>query len=200
VIAAARDLFASRGLEATLNEVAHHAGVGVGTVYRRFRTKEELVEAIFEDGIDQLTALAESALHEADSWRALVLFVERLCEVTATDRGLREAVFSTAYGGDRVEASRLRLNPAVTKLIERAKGDGHLRPDVSPTDVPFLSLLAGTVHEYAGHIEPVLWRRYVTIILEGLRHREGQARLTVSALEEDQLDAAMRTWYPAGPR
>ncbi|MCA2245822.1 TetR/AcrR family transcriptional regulator [Mycobacterium sp. WUMAC-067] len=198
VIQAARELFASRGLEATLNDVAHHAGVGVGTVYRRFPTKEELVEAIFENGVDQITALAESALREKDSWRGFVLFVERFCEVTATDRGLREAVFSKAYGGDRVEASRLRLTPPISKLVERARNDGHLRPEVSPTDIPFLGLVAGTVSEYAGHIEPELWRRYVSIFLDGLRRLRGRECLTVNALEDRQLDAAMRTWYPAG--
>ncbi|WP_369830874.1 TetR/AcrR family transcriptional regulator [Mycobacterium sp. 1245852.3] len=197
VVEAARDLFASRGLEATLNDVAHHAGVGVGTVYRRFPTKESLVEAIFEDGIDEATALAESALQEKNSWRGFVGFFEQFCELTATDRGLREAVFSKAYGGDRVEASRLRLTPAISKLVERAKDDGYLRPDVSTTDMPFLALLAGTVSEYAGHVEPQLWRRYLAIFLDGLRPRRGQRPLAIAALDDEQLDAAMRTWYPA---
>ena len=198
IVEDARDLFASRGLEATLNEVAHHAGVGVGTVYRRFPTKEELVEAIFEDGIDQITTLAESALREKDSWRGFVMFIEQLCELTANDRGLREAMFSKTYGGDRVEASRLRLTPTVSKLVERAKDDGYVRPEVSPTDVPFVGLVSGTVSEYAGHIEPELWRRYVSMFIDGLRRRRGQERLTVGALDDEQLDAAMRTWYPAG--
>jgi AcrR family transcriptional regulator len=200
VLEAARDLFATRGLEATLNEVAHHANLGVGTVYRRFATKEELVEAIFEDGIGQVVALAESALRKDDSWRGFVWFIEQMCELTATDRGLREAVFGKVYGGDRVEAARLRLTPSVSKLVERARDDGYLRPEVSPTDIPFLGLLAGTVSEYAGHIEPQLWRRYVGILLDGIRARKGQKRLKVDALEDEQLDAAMRTWHPASPR
>ena len=62
VLEAARELFAVKGMEATLNDVAQHAKVGVGTVYRRFATKEELVDAIFADGIDQVACLAESAL------------------------------------------------------------------------------------------------------------------------------------------
>ena len=200
VIDAARDLFASRGLEATLNEVAQHAGLGVGTVYRRFSSKEELVEAIFEDGVNQITALAEAALRDEDSWRGLVRFVEQLCELTATDRGLREAVFSKASGGDRVEAARLRLNPTVSKIVERAKDDGYLRSDVSATDVPFFALVAGTVTEFAGHFQPDLWRRYVAVLIEGTRHRRDQAPLYVDALEEDQLDAAMRSWHPAALR
>ena len=198
IIAAARDLFATRGLEATLNDVAHHAGVGVGTVYRRFATKDELLEAIFEDGIDQVVELAKEALAVEDSWDGFVWFVEHLCELTATDRGLREMVCSKAYGGYRVECARLRLDPHVSQVVERALDDGHIRPEICSTDMPILNMLAGTVAEYAGHIEPDLWRRYVTLLLDGMRHRDGQSRLPVDALCDDKMDRAMQGWHPAG--
>ncbi|MFI5506415.1 TetR/AcrR family transcriptional regulator [Mycobacterium sp. NPDC051804] len=198
IVAAARELFAVRGLEATLNDVAHHANVGVGTVYRRFATKEELLEAVFEDGIDQVACLAETALQQEDSWDGFVWFVEHLCELTATDRGLREMVYSTAYGGYRVECARLRLTPSITKLVEHARRDGHLRPDVEPSDMPVIGMLAGTVSEWAGHVEPELWRRYVALLLDGMRDRDGQDRIPVDALEDEQMDAAMRGWRPAG--
>ena len=180
VLAAARELFAEKGLEATLNDVAHHANVGVGTVYRRFATKEELLDAVFEDGIDQIAALAESALRHENSWDGFVWFVEQSCELTATDRGLREMVYSKAYGGHRVECSRLRLTPPVSKLVERARSDGYLRPDIEPTDMPILSLLAGTVREWAGHVDPELWRRYVAILIDGMK--------------AGRLDVAARRW------
>jgi AcrR family transcriptional regulator len=198
IVDAARELFAEKGLEATLNDVAHHANVGVGTVYRRFATKEELLDAVFEDGIERVVALAESALQNEDSWAGFVWFVEQLCEMTATDRGLREMVYSKAYGGHGVERSRLRLTPPVSKLVERARDDGYLRPDVEPSDMPILGMLAGTVSEWAGHVEPELWRRYVALLVDGMRYREGQPRLRVDALEEEQMDAAMRGWHPAG--
>jgi AcrR family transcriptional regulator len=198
VLEAARELFATSGMEATLNVVAAHAGVGVGTVYRRFATKDELVDAIFEDGIDQVVCLAESALQQADSWDGFVWFVEQLCELTATDRGLREMVYSTAYGGYGVECARERLAPPITKLVERARADGHLRPDVEQTDMPILGLLAGTVSEWAGHVEPELWRRYIALLLEGMRSRKGQNGLDVNALDAGQMDEAMRGWRPAG--
>ena len=198
IIEAARELFAVRGLEATLNDVAHHAGVGVGTVYRRFATKEELLDAIFEDGIDQVVCLAESAAQQNNSWDGFVWFVEQLCELTATDRGLRQMVYSSAYGGYGVECARLRLTPPISKLVERARDDGHLRRDAEPTDMPILGMLAGTVSEWAGHVEPELWRRYVALLLEGMRNRDGQQPLPVGALEDDQMDAAMRGWHPAG--
>ncbi len=198
VLEAARELFAVKGMEATLNDVAQHANVGVGTVYRRFATKEELVDAIFADGIDQVVCLAESALQHEDSWEGFVWFVEHLCELTATDRGLREMVYSTAYGGYGVECARDRLTPPISKLVERARNDGHLRPDVEHTDMPIIGLLAGTVSEWAGHVQPELWRRYVALLLDGMCARKGQKRLDVDALGEEQMDAAMRGWDPAG--
>ena len=198
VLDAARELFAEKGVEATLNDVAHHAKVGVGTVYRRFATKEDLLDAVFEDGIDQIVGLAEAALQQENSWYGFVWFVEHVCELTATDRGLREMVYSSAYGGRRAECSRLRLAPPVSELVARACADGYLRPEVEGTDMPILSLLAGTVSEWAGHVEPQLWRRYVAILLDGLRQRPGQQRLPVDALREDQMDTAMRGWHPAG--
>ncbi|BBZ29828.1 putative transcriptional regulator, TetR family protein [Mycolicibacterium madagascariense] len=198
VLTAARELFAAKGLEATLNDVAHHANVGVGTVYRRFATKEALLEAIFEDGIEQIATLAETALRQEDSWSGFVWFVEHVCELTATDRGLREMMYSKAYGGYRVECARLRLDPLVSTLVERAREDGHLRPEVAPSDMPIVGLLAGTVGEWAGHVEPELWRRYVTLLLDGMRYRERQDRLAVDALADEQMDAAMQGWHPAG--
>jgi AcrR family transcriptional regulator len=199
VIEAARELFASRGLEATLNEVAHHAGLGVGTVYRRFPTKEDLFEAIFEEGIDQLTDLAEAALCQANSWQGFEWFVTLMCELTAMDRGMREVIFSKTCGGNRLEAARDRLVPVLSKLVERAQYDGYLRPEASATDMPILGLIAGTVSEYAGHVDAELWRRYVAILLEGMRYRDDQLPLEVAALGDEQLETAMQTWLPAGP-
>ena len=199
VLEAARELFAAKGLEPNLNDVARHAGVGVGTVYRRFATKEELLEAIFEDAMNQLTDLAEEALRQSDSWQGFAWFVEQQCRLTVTDRGLREIAFSKCYGGDRVKAAQDRLSVVTTKLVERAQRDRHLRPGVSATDLPLLALLAGTVTEFAGHVDTELWRRYMSILLEGMRHHPGQEPVAVSALDRPALEAAMRTWEPAGP-
>ncbi|RRR47366.1 TetR/AcrR family transcriptional regulator [Mycolicibacter terrae] len=199
ILAAARDLFASKGLEPNLNDVAHHAGVGVGTVYRRFATKDELLEAIFEEGLHQLADLAESALRQPDPWQGFVWYVEQMCEITATDRGLREIAFSKTYGGDRVTAAQDRLVPILKTLVERARVDGRLRPELSSTDMPIFGLLAGTVSEFAGHVDADLWRRYVGILLDGMRYRSDQLPLPVAALDDDGVEAAMRAWEPAGP-
>ena len=196
IIEAARELCATRGLDATLNEVAHHANLGVGTVYRRFPTKDALFEAIFEDGIDQLVALAETALGAEDSWEGFSSFVWRMCEMTATDRGLREVAFSKAYCGGRVDADRSRLDPPVSRLVERAKKDGYLRPEASSTDMPLFALMVGEVSAYAGEVSANLWRRYVAVLLQGMRCHPGQEPLGVAALGTDELQAAMYRWPP----
>ena len=176
MLEAARELFAIKGMEATLNDVAHHANVGRGhglppvrheggTGRRDLRRRRS----------SRSSALAETALQQEDSWDGFVWFVEHLCELTATDRGLREMVYSKAYGGYRVECARERLIPPLSKLVERARDDGHLRPDVEPTDMPIVGLLAGTVSEWAGHVEPQLWRRYVALLLDGMRRQRGPA-------------------------
>lgn len=196
VIDAARDLFATRGLDATLNDVAHHGGIGVGTVYRRFPTKEELFEAIFEDAIDEVAALADTGLKFDDSWQGFAWFIEHMCQLTATDRGLREILYGKGGCGNRVDAARTRLVPKIAKLVERTQKDGHLRSGISDTDMPILGLLAGTVSEFAGHVETDLWRRYVAIFLDGLRNHDGQQALPVEALDSEQAATAMTTGQP----
>src|SRR3954465_14930674 len=85
LLQAAGELFAQRGTGVGLDEIAHHAGVGVGTAYRRFPCKADLIEAIFEERIAGLTAAAEAGLAEADPWQGLVTWMERSVELHATD-------------------------------------------------------------------------------------------------------------------
>src|ERR671933_90846 len=90
ILDAARELFAERGLAVTLNDVADHAGVGVGTVYRRFPDKAELVEALFEQRLEGIVGLLEEALENPDPWLGLEGFLERVLELQANDRGLKD--------------------------------------------------------------------------------------------------------------
>src|SRR5271154_473463 len=76
LVAAARQLFALRGVEVSVREVARHAGVGVGTLYRHFPTREDLVDAVLEDAFEELIAIAQTALAEADPWRGFTRFIE----------------------------------------------------------------------------------------------------------------------------
>src|SRR5437016_13100169 len=90
ILKAAAQVFTERGLGVSLDEIARHAGVGVGTVYRRFGTKEELVQALFMDRIESVAALAEQAAEAPDPWSALVCFMEQFAEALAGNRGLKQ--------------------------------------------------------------------------------------------------------------
>jgi len=199
VLAAARELFAERGLEVTMDDIAHHAGVGVGTVYRRFPDRELLIDALFEDTLGRLLVLAEEALEIDDPWDGFVYFFEHALEMQTANRGLKGLLFSTAHGRERVAQARGRIEPLASQLVVRAKASGQMRPDVSDTDMTLLSLSLGTADDFAGHIEPEIWRRGLGIVLDGLRtKREKPSKLPVEPMAEKDLDHAMRTWRPPG--
>ncbi|MFB9963834.1 TetR/AcrR family transcriptional regulator [Sinosporangium siamense] len=169
IIAAAREVFREQGVRATLDDVAEHAGVGVGTVYRRFANKEELVDALFEDMIDNVEAILRETIPGKDAWSALSSTLERVCELQAFDRGLREVMLGTGRGPQRRDQVMSRVAPAADRLLQRAKDEGALRPDTQPWDLPMIQLMVAAISEHTGH--PNLWRRYLHLILDGLRAR-----------------------------
>src|SRR3954467_777382 len=122
LLAAAGELFAERGLDVTLNDIAHHAGVGVGTAYRRFANKEEVIDAYFENKLDQVAELADEALRDPDSWRGLVEYVERASALQMEDRGLMQIFRNPARGQQRVAQASARIAPLIVALVERARG------------------------------------------------------------------------------
>jgi AcrR family transcriptional regulator len=194
ILRAAAEVFTSRGLQASLDDVARHAGVGVGTVYRRFPDKESLAEALFEERIQAMVALAEKALAEPDSWTGLVSFLENACTQLATDRGLREILMFATYGRVRIERGRARMQPLVTRLVERAQRDGKLRSDLRPTDMLFIEFMLTSAARYAEPVKPEIWRRYLALITDALRPaREGTTPLPEPALRPHEMLAVMRS-------
>src|SRR5437870_11403927 len=101
ILDAARELFAERGLGVTLNDLAHHAGVGVGTVYRRFPDKAQLIDGLFEQRLEEFAELMNAALDDADPWPGFAGFLERALELQAADRCLRELVLGAPGGPAR---------------------------------------------------------------------------------------------------
>lgn len=194
LLEAARELFAARGLDVTMDEIARHAGVGVGTAYRRFANREDLVGALFEERMRAYVALAEDALAEPDPWTGLVAFLERSLAMQAADRGLKELLMTHGEAREQVARVRARAMPVLEQVLARAQDTGALRPDVSVGDLPMLSLMLGHVVDFAGPVEPDLWRRYLALLLDGLR-AEG-TRLPGAALGTERLDAAMAAWRP----
>lgn len=194
ILRAASEVFTARGLQATLDDVARQAGVGVGTVYRRFPDKEALVDALFEDKLQALVAQAELALEAPDSWTGLVTLLERAGAMLTRDRGLLEILMYATYGQDRVSRARARMQPVVTRVVERAQRDGKVRADLRPTDVPFIEFMLSTAAEYAAQVQPEVWRRYMTLIVDGLRpSRADTTPLPTSALTPEEMVTAMRS-------
>jgi AcrR family transcriptional regulator len=197
VLKAASEVFTERGLDVSLDEVARHAGVGVGTVYRRFGTKEDLVEALFVDRIEAVAALAEDAAKAPDPWSGLACFLEEAAEMLAGDSGLRQLLKFATYGGDKVWYARQRNAPVVTRLVERVQAAGQLRSDLRPTDIPFILFMLAEAAQFARQVSPEIWRRYLTLVLDGLRpERAGVTPLPVPALRPDEMEMAMRQSAP----
>jgi AcrR family transcriptional regulator len=189
---AARELFAERGLGVTLNDVAHHAGVGVGTAYRRFANKEEVIDALFEEGLQDIAALAHEALDERDAWEGLVMFLEGSLHMQFGDVGLNQIMNDPALGHARVSEARTRIAPLITRLVERAKEQGTVRPDFDQSDIIFVQVALSAIMARSRTIEPDLYRRYLAIFLDGIRtDRATFSPLPVAAVSAEQTHAAM---------
>ena len=197
ILSAAGSVFAERGLGATMDDIAAHAGVGVGTVYRRYPDKQLLIDALFEQRIEELARVGEQALAAEDPWQGLVAYLEAAIAQQAANRGLRDLLLSSTHGHDRVARARERLAPITAQLLERAQKDGQLRPDLAANDVPLLYLMLGAIVDYTRDVEPAAWRRFFALVGDGLRARRTQpSRLSTGPLDDDQVDEAMRGGPP----
>jgi AcrR family transcriptional regulator len=197
ILDAASELFAERGLGVTLNDIAHHAGVGVGTVYRRFPDKAQLIEGLFEQRVAELVALADDALEDTDPWLGLTGFIERACELQAGDRAFKELVLAGQNGLERVDRIRDQMLPRMLEMVEQAQAAGQLRPDVAPQDMPIIQLMIGTVIDCSRDVAPELWRRFLAIYLRGLRADcEPPGELPHRALTMNETQLVMASWEP----
>jgi AcrR family transcriptional regulator len=197
ILEAAAEVFAERGLEASLDDVAHRAGVGVGTVYRRFANKEALVDALFEARMDEVAEVARAAMAVPDSWQALVYFFEKVAEIIVRDHGIRDLMASTSYGQHRVAESRDRMLPIAEQIMARAKADGHLRPDFDQSDGQVLFFMLGEAADYCHPARPDIWRRYLTYLIDALHaRRDAPTPLPAPPLTLDEADTIMQSWRP----
>src|SRR3954452_17590996 len=189
LLTAARELFAEHGLGVTLNDVAHHAGVGVGTVYRRFPDKELLIDTLFQDQLDEWARIYEEGLAAPDPWHAVVSTHERALELWAHNRGLKEILLGSPQASERATQQRAQLHPLAAKLIERAQAAGEIRADATTQDYGVVLMMVGAVMDAAEDVSPELWRRYLRIALQGLRPEATPLEpLPVAAVEPTQME------------
>ncbi len=170
ILAAARQQFADYGLEVHMEQIARAAGVGVGTVYRHFPAKEDLLQALADERFAHFAEKARAALEDPDAWNGFCELMRESARVTAEDRSLSEAM-DQLPGLCATAAEKVHLIELTGQVIERAKASGAMRADFNAEDVP--SLMCGLARATAPHDTgpPAMsWERYLEIMLAGLQH------------------------------
>lgn len=163
----ARSLFARDGVDASLEEVARRAEVGVATLYRNFPARDDLIRSLYDLSLSELTSVREEIEAAATAWEGVVIYMERVAEWLVADPSLppilkRMAVIDPTYSPEA------HFESFIATLVKQAKTDGDLRPDVEAVDVAVLVTLIGSLSAlgdgYAGQ-----WRRQLSILVDGLR-------------------------------
>jgi AcrR family transcriptional regulator len=158
VLDAAEEVFAEEGPDASVDGIARRAGVGHGTVFRRFPTKDDLIFAVVERHVAQMRTLAEEALRSDDPGEAFFAFIHGVAERVMSMPGLHACVI---HCGEKPGAAE--LDELGRKIVSRAQRAGAVRRDVKPADVQLLVRSALTTAPDGE------WRRYLEVILDGLR-------------------------------
>ncbi|HKP20644.1 MAG TPA: helix-turn-helix domain-containing protein, partial [Thermoleophilaceae bacterium] len=177
IIAAAAAVFAERGLDAATAEIAHRAGVGEATLFRRFPTKDDLIDAIIETRMEELAVLADAAADAEDPAAALERFMQDLVKQFSRDKGFFEAAGERCVNDPKFQSQRERGMEAVGRLLRRAQDAGAVRTDLSPADISFLAGSAMYAMEVRKPgLRDDLWKRYLRVILDGMKP-EGASKL-----------------------
>ena len=168
ILAAAREQFGANGLDVHMEQIAGGAGVGVGTVYRHFPTKEELLQALADERFARVSEYAREALAGPDPWKGFCDLMRESGRTVTEDRGLSEALDQLA-GLCTISAEKAGLLDLVSQLIERSQASGAMRPDFTAADVPSLMRgLARATAPQANGPPAMSWERYLEIMLAGL--------------------------------
>jgi len=189
IVAAARLAFAAEGTGVSVEEIARRADVGMGTLYRHFPAKADLVDAVLEEAFAEFIAAAHEALANDDAWAGFRGFLERVFTLHRENLGLKDVIATRAHGRERVEAMRARMRPLVRQLIERAQAQGTLRADFTPEDMPLVFWSAGHVIDATASVAPDVWQRHLGMLLDGLR-AEAASPLPHPPLTRAQLNRA----------
>jgi AcrR family transcriptional regulator len=169
ILEAAGQIFADRGLEVSMDDIAAAAGVGVATLYRRFPDKQELVDALFGQRIGLVAQTAADSLELDDPWEGVAQFLRRTMAMQLADRGLAQLLRGRVGGRAQVVQARATIEPLVEELVARAQASGQLRPDVAGPDLAVIGVMVSQLGERFPDADPGLWERYLDVILDGLR-------------------------------
>lgn len=173
ILGAAAELFAERGLSVPLEEIAARAGVGVATLYRRFPTRADLAAAAFERNISRYTQAVDRALANHQAWEGFKTLVFELCELQASDAGLRDLLTTAFPASSAVEQRTNETVEKVRSLMERAQAEGSLRADVVVADVVVMLMANAGVLRTTSTAAPDAWRRFAALMVDAFRAGPG---------------------------
>ena len=172
LVTAAREAFTEADQSASLEDIARRAGVGIGTLYRHFPTRSDLVQAVYVDEVEALARSAD-ACGELEPWEALITWLQRFVGYVATKKALSEELFAIAERDATVlAASRSLLHAAGEPLLRRAQNAGIARPDVTIEEV--VRMVGGIAKIPAD--DPADIERLLAVALDGLRYRPDRSR------------------------
>jgi AcrR family transcriptional regulator len=183
VVDAARVVFAEQGREAQMDDVARRAGVGVGTVYRHFPTKETLIEALAIDRFERVIVVAKAALEREDPWQAFLDTLWACAEILAADRAFTEIIGELRGPMPFSPEMERDMNETFAELVRRAQASGELRPDMVVDDIPMFMCGIGAATRKS-HRCPDAWRRHLAIVIDGLRAGSGPETLPTGPCAE----------------
>ncbi|MBT2501555.1 TetR/AcrR family transcriptional regulator [Curtobacterium sp. ISL-83] len=192
ILQTARKCFAERGITVTLNDIAHEAGVGVGTVYRRFADKDSLIEALLATKFEAMNAAAARAADEADPREALRVYLMGVFEFRARDRALADAIVRAGKARPSIVHERDRLELQVTEIIRRASEAGVVRAGFSYRDLPMLTTMLGAVADATRDTDKDAWRRYAHVLIDGVIPPVDTDAMIGTPLGREALERAMQ--------
>ena len=192
ILEAAAQVFAERGLDGTLHDVAKPPGWESARSTGAFRTREALIEALFETEMERIADLAEQASRQPDAWAALIGFLRGMCGEQAENRGLHEVLNSSDYGQDRVAAGRGRIMPIIAEMLSAGSQEqGSARKDIEPSDLGMLDHDGELARQFVLEARSDAWVRYFELIIDALGTAPGQTAFSVPALSDAEMASAM---------
>jgi AcrR family transcriptional regulator len=171
VLDAARAAFAEGGLDVGVEEIARRAGVGKGTLYRRFPTKEALVRAIFDDILEEIDRLVQEADSEPDAWTAFTRYLHATARMQASNQGFYDVVAQRLGAAALTNGQRERVTSLTAGILKRAQEAGVVRLDLVPEDVQLMLRMVGATTRRApdGSSMDEHWPRYLGLLLDAIR-------------------------------
>ena len=170
LLTAAQALYAERGIDVSLEEIARSAGVGIGTLYRNFpRGKEQLVSEALVEQVSRYVEAAQRALAIPDPWEGFATFVTDICAMQEGDAGFSDLLATVLPEDAGVEELRSQANAMAIELMDRAKSAGALRPEVVGEDLLLLLIANAAVLTVTRRDAPAASRRVVALFLDAVR-------------------------------